>query len=57
MLGDILLIQETHKRAAAEIKECLMKDLAAKPKGHKYIIAISGESGVTACRARRFSRG
>ena len=45
MLGDILLIQETHKRAAAEIKECLMKDLAAKPKGHKYIIAISGESG------------
>ena len=45
MLGDVLLIQETHKRAAAEIKECLMKDLATKPREHKYIIAISGESG------------
>ena len=45
MLGDILLIQETHKIAAAEIKKCLMKDLKSKPKGYKYIIAISGESG------------
>ena len=45
MLGDLLLIQETHKLAAAEIKECLMKDLESKPKGYKYIIAISGESG------------
>ena len=45
MLGDILLIEETHKAAAAEIKECLMKDLDSKPKDYKYIIAISGESG------------
>ena len=45
MLGDLLLIQETHKLAAAEIKECLMKDLDSKPKGYKYIVAISGESG------------
>jgi uridine kinase len=45
MLGDILLIEETHKLAAAEIKTCLMKDLASKPKDYKYIVAISGESG------------
>ncbi len=45
MLGDILLIQETHKTAAAKIKECLMKDLESKPRDYKYIIAISGESG------------
>lgn len=45
MLGDVLLIQETHKLAAAQIKECLMKDLESKPKGYKYIVAISGESG------------
>ena len=45
MLGDVLLIQETHKIAAATIKECLMKDRASKPKGYKYIVAISGESG------------
>ena len=45
MLGDILLIQETHKQAAARIKEIMMKDYATKAKGHKYIVAISGESG------------
>jgi uridine kinase len=45
MLGDVLLIQETHKKAAADIKEVVMKDCASKAKGYKYIIAISGESG------------
>jgi uridine kinase len=45
MLGDVLLIQDTHKNAAARIKEYLDKDLESKPKGYKYIIAISGESG------------
>ena len=45
MLGDILLILETHKQAAARIKEIMMKDYATKAKGHKYIVAISGESG------------
>jgi uridine kinase len=45
MLGDILLIQETHKKAAAEIKRVMMKDFASKPEGHKYIVAIAGESG------------
>ena len=45
MLGDVLLIQETHKKAAAVIKEYMEKDLESKPKGYKYIVAISGESG------------
>jgi len=45
MLGDVLLIQETHKNAAADIKKIVMKDCASKTKGYKYIIAISGESG------------
>ena len=39
------MIQETHKTAAAEIKKYMDKDMAKKPKGYKYIIAISGESG------------
>jgi len=45
MLGDILLIQETHKQAAARIKEIMKADCASKAKDYKYIIAISGESG------------
>jgi uridine kinase len=45
MLGDVLLIQETHKLAAAKIKEILMKDCTSKRRGYKYIVAISGESG------------
>ena len=45
MLGDVLLIQETHKLAAAKIKEILMKDCTSKSRGYKYIVAISGESG------------
>lgn len=45
MLGDVLLIQDTHKEAAAQIKTYLMKDFDTKPKGYKYIVAISGESG------------
>ncbi len=45
MLGDILLIQETHKKAAADIKEIMMKDCATREKCYKYIVAISGESG------------
>ncbi|MCK4751005.1 MAG: hypothetical protein KAT15_28295 [Bacteroidales bacterium] len=45
MLGDVLMIQETHKKAAADIKEIMMRDCVSKPREHKYIIAISGESG------------
>jgi uridine kinase len=45
MLGDILLIEEVHKQAAAEIKKYVMKDLSRKKKHYRYIVAISGESG------------
>lgn len=45
MLGDVLLIQETHKNAAAKIKDIMMADCKTKGKEHKYIVAISGESG------------
>ncbi len=40
MLGDILLIQEKHKKAGEVIIERILKD-----KKEKYIVAISGESG------------
>jgi len=45
MLGDILLIQETHKQAAEKIREIMMVDCTSKTKGYKYIVGISGESG------------
>lgn len=45
MLGDVLLIQETHKQAALKIKDILMRDCANREKCYKYIVAISGESG------------
>lgn len=40
MLGDILLIQEKHRKAGALIIEEILKN-----KREKYIVAISGESG------------
>jgi uridine kinase len=40
MLGDILLIQEKHKKAGEVIIERILKD-----KKEKYIVAVSGESG------------
>lgn len=45
MLGDVLLIQETHKQAAAKIRDIMMADCLNKAKDHKYIVGISGESG------------
>lgn len=45
MLGDILLIQEAHKLAAAEIKKYVLTDLTRKKKHYRYIVGISGESG------------
>ena len=45
MLGDVLLIQETHKQAASKIKDIMMADCATKVRGYKYIVGISGESG------------
>ena len=40
MLGDILLIQEKHKRAGEAIMERILQN-----KNKKFIVAISGESG------------
>ena len=40
MLGDLLLIQEKHEKAAQKIMERILKE-----KADKYIVAISGESG------------
>lgn len=40
MLGDVLLIEEKHKKAAEVLKEHVLKN-----KKDKFIVAISGESG------------
>lgn len=40
MLGDVLLIEEKHRRAAAEILERIPADRKSK-----FIVAVSGESG------------
>ena len=45
MLGDILLINEMHKKAAKSIRDYVMNDLNIKEKRYRYIISISGESG------------
>lgn len=45
MLGDVLLIKDIHKAAAESIYIQLSGLMAAKKKGYRYIIAISGESG------------
>ena len=45
MLGDVLLINDLHKRAAVSIHNSLNEIMEAKKNGYKYIVAISGESG------------
>lgn len=45
MLGDILLINDMHKKAAKSIRDYVMNDLKIKEKRYRYIISISGESG------------
>lgn len=45
MLGDILLINDMHKEAAAAIREQVMADLETKEERYRYIVGISGESG------------
>ncbi|NOZ45748.1 MAG: uridine kinase [Chlorobi bacterium] len=47
MLGDVLLITEKHELAAKDIFKRVMAEKKAMPAGqqHKYIVAISGESG------------
>jgi uridine kinase len=45
MLGDVLLITELHKIAAGKIYEELIKKYNSKKNGHRFMVAISGESG------------
>jgi uridine kinase len=45
MLGDILLIRDMHKAAADAIARKVLADREKKPRGYRYIVAISGESG------------
>lgn len=45
MLGDVLLINELHKKAADSIYDYLLKEISSKKKGYRFIVAISGESG------------
>lgn len=45
MLGDILLITDMHKDAAAQIHNYVKKDLKKKNGRYRYIVGISGESG------------
>ncbi|MDX2414717.1 MAG: hypothetical protein QNK33_05960 [Bacteroidales bacterium] len=45
MLGDILLINDMHKAAAADICEHVIKDKANREERYRYIVGISGESG------------
>lgn len=45
MLGDVLLIRDMHKNAAEALAKKVLEDKETKPKSHKYIVAISGESG------------
>ena len=45
MLGDILLINDMHKAAAAEISVHFKKEIKRYEERYRYIIGISGESG------------
>ncbi|MCF8226132.1 MAG: hypothetical protein K9J30_09665 [Bacteroidales bacterium] len=45
MLGDVLLINDMHKEAAAAICEKVMEDLGKKEDRYRYIVGIAGESG------------
>ncbi len=45
MLGDILLINDMHKEAAASIHDHITEDLKRRDERYRYIVGISGESG------------
>ena len=45
MLGDILLINDMHKAAAAAICDHVIKDKANRDERYRYIVGLSGESG------------
>ncbi|HPE57002.1 MAG TPA: hypothetical protein P5514_03745 [Bacteroidales bacterium] len=43
MKGDILIIDDNHRQAAAQVVELILKDIQNAPK--KYVITVAGESG------------
>lgn len=45
MLGDVLLINDLHKEAAASIYETIKEKMRKKEKRCRFIVGISGESG------------
>ncbi len=47
MKGDVLVVEERHRRAAGEIADALAPALegALAPAGRRFVIAIAGESG------------
>ncbi len=45
MLGDVLLINDLHKKAAVSIYEYFQQKRRIHKKGYRFIVAISGESG------------
>lgn len=45
MLGDVLLINDLHRDAAKSIYEYLLEARSKKKSNHRFIVAISGESG------------
>ena len=45
MLGDVLLINDLHRKAADSIYEYLVKAKSNKKRDYRFIVAISGESG------------
>ncbi len=45
MLGDVLLINDLHRKAAASIHKFVVEMMSGKKNGNKFIVAISGESG------------
>ena len=45
MLGDVLLINDLHKKAAEVLFEHVSLMLTKKKNGNRFIVAISGESG------------
>ncbi|MCK5821259.1 MAG: hypothetical protein KAH17_05220 [Bacteroidales bacterium] len=45
MLGDVLLINDLHKSAAADLYTRIIANRKNKKNGYRYIVAISGESG------------
>lgn len=45
MIGEILVIRDEHVNAAEKIAQRVLEETRSKPKNHKYIVGISGESG------------